>query len=320
MSFIFSRAHTDEAALRDEALKHLQGQPLDQLLDSKQIRKMTRQYGCDLSTMILYEALHQTEPNATFLHRLESFPNKAADSFPDIHLLIIPTMYYREHPELGGDGQLIQTVARVFGARIRVLETASLGSITQNAELLWEMLREIPDEKLWFFTISKGAADLKRVFLQHDDGTLMKRTHGWVNLAGTLGGTPLVGAGKKTPVNNLFIKTWLRMRGATPGMLDEMNDTHPYSQAPLTLPASVTTINVLGFPLFYHLRRPVDKTYRYLAETGPNDGYVLMEHALIQPGFVAPLWSADHYLRTPEFCRKLYQIMHYIAAEESHDN
>ena len=318
MSFIFSQAHSDEEALRREARDRLNGDALETLLDGQKIRSINRDHGCDMATAILHEALLTKAPNAGFLEQLNSYPCDAIQEFPDnIHILIVPTMYYAEHPELGGDGQLIKTIAETCGAKVSLLKTSSLGTISNNAAELWEQLQSINDEQLWFFSISKGTADLKRTFIDYDDGRLLKRTKGWVNMAGMPGGTPLVGTRKKTPVSNVMMNAWLRLRGGMPGLLEEMNDQHAYSQAELTLPDTLTMINLFGFPLSCHTRRPVDKAHKYLAEMGPNDGYVLFEHAIIRPGYVIPLWSADHYLRTPEFGKRLYQLMHYIKSEEN---
>nr|MBA3939050.1 hypothetical protein [Planctomycetota bacterium] len=68
-------------------------------------------------------------------------------------------------------------------------------------------------------------------------------------------------------------------------------------------------------PLACHLRRPVARSAAWLARSGPNDGYVLLEDACIAPGHLVPLWGADHYLRTPELPPLLYRLLRWAAGQ-----
>ena len=72
-------------------------------------------------------------------------------------------------------------------------------------------------------------------------------------------------------------------------------------------------INVVGFPLTFHLNGTTRARHKQLAACGPNDGSTLLRDAIVEPGLVYPVWGADHYFRVPQASRLLYQLFPYLA-------
>ncbi len=317
MSYIFNTPHVDEIEMRKTAVELLSATTHDEF-NPATLRRWTADHGCGMATCLAYEHLHRIGANASFLERFSRLPATAKCDGERFHVLIVPTMYYQEHPELGGDGRLVQEIAKKFGIECTVLEIGSLESISENATQLWNLFASCEHERIVLFSLSKGTADMKRMVLTENCEQLLGRIRGWVNISGMPAGTALTGAGRRTPVNNVFLKTWVRLRGGAATLLDELDDQHPYSTAELSIPEHIEVINIFGLPLQCHCRRPVDKTHAWLADYGPNDGYVLMEKSLLTPGLVVPIWGADHYLRVPEFCQNIYRVFQYYLSKENH--
>lgn len=305
MGFLFDQPLGDEVALEETAAGIALGLAAA-WPDAASLRALTADHGSDLATAVARRLFENDAVNARFLARLIALPPRAAPAARPTTVAIVPTMYWRERPELGGDGRLIGDIARRFGARVESIAVGSLGRIDDNAELVIRWFEDYAGPAPWLVTISKGTADAKRAFVRRPD--LAARLAGWISLAGMPGGTPLAEARPGRPVAHALLKGWLALRGASPGMLAEMSPRHEFSLAPLALPPAVEVVNLVPMPLSHHLRRPVERSAAWLGRSGPNDGYVLLEHALL-PGRVIPVWGADHYLRVPAFAGWIYRIV-----------
>lgn len=299
MSWIFAAPPCDEAALRAQARRLLAGRPFHVAW----LAEATAQHGPDLATAMAYEALLADPGNAELLAKLQE------GSAEGLHLAIIPTMYHRERPEIGGDGSLVAAIATRLGAHVETVPVASLGAIAANAELIANTMRRWEAPR-WLVTLSKGSADLKCALLR--EPTLWSRVAGWISLAGMPGGTPLAEARPGRPIAHALLRAWLAWRGADGAMLAEMGATGALSRAPLVPPTDLPVVNIVGLPLASHLRAPVDRAWRFLATNGPNDGCVPLAKALL-PGRTIPLWGADHYLRTPELQPLLAGLLTWAA-------
>jgi hypothetical protein len=310
MAFIFSRPYEDDVLFEEKAVELLAGRA-PAFPSPDELRDNTARFGCDVATVMARRCIVEEPANQQFLSAVEKIPAAVSRGTKNIRLLIVPTMYHRERPELGGDGRLVAGIAARFGIPVQTIQTVSLGRIEENADVIARALEVRDNTATWIVTMSKGSADLKRALIRHPH--LAGRLAGWINIAGMPGGTMIADPRPGRPIGYALLQGWLLLRGASAGMLAEMGRAHAYSRAPLQLPSSVEVINVLPMPLFGHLRKPVDKAGAYLADFGPNDGFVLLEDALILPGKICPVWGADHYLRVPELVPLLYRLIAYAT-------
>ncbi len=310
VNWLFSEPHRDEIALLADADRLLAARPPGRL-GREELRATTKEHGCDLATAMAYRAAQGEPVNAAFLAALAALPVALdAQSGRGQRLLVIPTMYHRERPELGGDGRLIAEIAARLGFTVETAAIASLGAITPNAAVLADHLRGW-DRPGWVVSLSKGTSDLKRALCVEPG--LAARVAGWISLAGMPGGTPLADPRPGRPVAHALLVAWLRLRGADGSMMSEMGLDHDFSRAVLALPAGLPTVDIVPMPLACHLRQPVTRYAAWLGRSGPNDGYVLLEDACIAQGHLVPLWGSDHYMRTPELPPLLYRLLRWAA-------
>ena len=271
------------------------------------LRELTAREGCDFATALLHRRIVESERHGLFLRGLAGgeeaedrkwkMGNGRWKSAPMV--AIVPGAFYRENPRTGADGRVAREVALQLGLPVAVVPVSSTGSLAENARVIAGWLRAQRDESLILVSVSKGGSDLKTALARPDAADVFSRVAGWVNLCGILDGTPmadwLLSPGWLARANRFVY----RIRGRS---LDFLADVRRYPGCaldfPLTLPAHLRAVHVVGFPLRRHLRNGlVRRCHARLAAHGPNDGSILLADAPRWPGQLVPVWGADHYLR-----------------------
>ena len=311
MKYLFASSPVDEEQIRQEISSYVD----DKGIDFDVMRRIQADFGVDHASVYLREALENCRKNRDFINELESSPAMDKANF---EFIIIPSMFYLQHPEVGGDGTVFQLIADRLGVPFQSVKLKSLGSISENAEILKEFFEKTDQSKpKWILSMSKGTADLKRLLSLDLSDTCRKSIKGILNVSGVHGGTPLTISRKGRRLSHFLMKSWLKLRGAGRGLLAEMDREHHFSREEYKLDEHMQAVNIFGLPLLSHLRKPMLKTYAELGERGPNDGYVLTEDALIPGGNNIYFWGEDHYLRTPELNRRIEQVLRWINTQET---
>jgi hypothetical protein len=226
-------------------------------------------------------------------------------------VLVVPTLFWREHPEIGGDGRLVVEIARRLGLAADVADTRSLGGVEENAHRVLETLGRGQGE-VWVVTLSKGALELKRAFALGRGGPAIERVRAWVNISGVLGGSPIADRAGRTLAHRAFFEAYLRLRGGRRAALFDMGRGSAAVRAPLEVPPGVDVLNVVPLPLPSHLPKATLRSFRLLQEEGPSDGCVPFWDA-IAPGAILPVWGSDHYLRGPGLSGLVYRVLRDLA-------
>lgn len=307
-TFLFESAPVDERAL----LREVEAAASEQCrspLNWEWVREMNRSRGTDFASLFLREWCRRNPQNGAFWRAFSAPPPPAPSAAPR-RVVLLPSMFYREHPELGGDGALFQRIAPQYGVAAELIPLRSLGSVEQNADILLEDFSRRRDP-VWVISFSKGSADFKRALARGRE-VILPKLAGWLNIAGTVGGTHMTEKGAQNPIKQLMLKSWIRLRGGAAGLIEEMDWSHPFSRAAVSLPPAVKVINLLGLPLCCHLRKPLVSTYQYLSTWGPNEGFLVFEDAVSIGGFILPLWGADHYLHVPELSEVAHHFFQFI--------
>jgi hypothetical protein len=303
---LFGGAPIDEVALRERVQPHvaaLRGA----LPDREALRRATAADGIDFATVWLHEAL-LASPHGELARRLEGRRPLGSGRARPVRVIVVPTLFYREHPEIGGDGALVVAVARRLGLQAECAPVRSLGSVSRNAAALFERLARVEEDEAWVVTLSKGGLELKQAFALAAGGPALEKVRVWVNIAGVLGGSPLVDRMAGALPRRLFVRAYLTLRGGEGDALLEMGRAHGLGRAPLLLPPRVDVINVVPLPLPSHLARATYRNFRRLEAEGPNDGFVPFWDA-VAPGAVYAVWGADHYMRTPGLSLLVHQLL-----------
>jgi hypothetical protein len=308
----FSGPLIDEVALREDvqpAVAALGGA----LPDRSELRCRTGQHGIDWTTTWLHEAILASASGELVrgVDHDDTRPSPRLLAPARVRVVVVPTLFYREHPEIGGDGGLIVAIARRLGLAAEAAPVGSLASVEENARRLLRHLERIEGDEVWCVTLSKGGLELKRAFALAT-GRAAHNVRVWVNIAGVLGGSPIVDRMARSAPHRLFLRGYMRIRGGTGDALLQMGRAHAIAQAPLELPTHVDVLNLVPLPLPSHLPPRTLRTFRRLEAEGPNDGFVPFWDG-VAPGLVYPLWGCDHYLRAPRLSSIVYRLLGEIA-------
>ena len=307
----FSGPMVDEVALAARVQPLVRGFA-GSVPDASALGRLTAEHGIDAATMTLRECL-RAAPEGALSRRLEGRTPPVVPTRLAPTLVVVPTLFFREHPELGGDGALIAEVARSFGLRTVRAPIESLGGVGENAARLLQCLEEL-DGPIWVATLSKGSLEMKEALRLAAGREVLGRLSGWVNISGVIGGSRIVDRALRTPLHRAFWNAFLRLRGGTGRALSDMAREGPHARAELRLPDHVEVVSVVALPLPCHLGADTLRYFQRLAPFGPNDGFVSYGDA-VAPGAVWAIWGADHYLRTPELSRVLHALLGHVAEQ-----
>jgi hypothetical protein len=278
------------------------------------LAQVNQEHGTDFATALFYDRLRRSEKHGPFIAAVDAIePN--LEQLPQLpgKLLIAPAAFYRQVPELGGDGRLIADIGAGFGLETRVLPLLSTGSVRANAAIIRQALAQEADGSVILASLSKGGADL-RVALETDP-SLCRKIRVWIQIGGLVRGSPLINA----LLNGcwwqqLLLYAYLVSIRASWQLLPELKSgpSTLLGRPPGPFPG-VQIINVIGCPLTYQMIGNRQIRYQYLSALGPNDGSTLLAEAILEPGLIYPLWGADHYFRVPQTSRLLYQLFLYLS-------
>ena len=321
-------APVDEVALARQvapSVAALEGE----IPDRSALAHVAAERGLDYATMLFYRAILDSPYHGAFARALDAIPAAPPESAEPLEpirphggrVLIVPAYFYRERPELGGDGRLAAEIARACGFDAEVVPVASRGGVVDNARRIARAVREAGEGPLWILSLSKGGAEVRVALTEGaggDEGVegigapVLDRVAGWVNVNGTVRGSHFLDELGSTPAGRLRLRALLLALRIPYAHAAELRTDHPLWRRPLPDLSRIEVVNVIGVPLLSHLPRQTIGRYRRLGRLGPNDGFVLLPELLL-PGKVYPVWGADHLFRSPQVSPLLYRLFRWIA-------
>jgi hypothetical protein len=251
----------------------------------------------DSATKALYEQLCRSSVHGPFMKRVQ-VPREGPLHLPAT-IVIVPGAFHEVHCDTGADGKAIAKEAQRLGTNAETIPLPNVGRLRENARRICDWLKQ-RDDPLVLVSLSKGSADVKIALTEPDAKEAFRNVVVWVNVSGILNGTPLVGHLFSGVLRSFLTNLWAWARGYDVEAFREL-DYRPGAPLdfPLTYPIHMKVIHVIGFPQRCHLSHPYSRRCNsQIAHFGPNDGAgILLTDVLEWPGFVYPVWGADHYLR-----------------------
>jgi hypothetical protein len=214
-------------------------------------------------------------------------------------ILLVRGAFFGEHQHTGADGGQVVQIAREMGWSVELPEIHSFGTLQANAAIILDHLLGSKSSSFLIVSLSKGSADVALAMDDPRSGEAMSRVCGWVSLSGITAGTPLVAWLRSHWLRTVGVHLLLWSRGQRFRVLDQLRNDRGPLQQPLSVPAHIRPIHVIGVPTRRHLRHPwAPRGYERIAPLGPTDGGGILFGDLARlPGDILPVWGADHYLQ-----------------------
>jgi len=313
---LFAQAIGDEVLLRQQAKLLLVDKKIP--LDKADLEKIGRQYGVDMATCCYYESLLQSG-HGLFKNKIDRFAvtdNVTIKPLSQkIKILLIPGMFYKEHPEMGGDGMLILSIAKQRGFDVQTIPVLSKGSMLKNVKIINEYMQQEIATSIWFVSISKGSGEL-RYYLQNYP--VPASVKGCLSIAGIHQGSPHAIEKRSNRLKRSLYKLLCKFSRIDYQVLEELDPNHAIWKNKHRND-TLEYIHLVPIPLYSHLQALVIKRYERLLRLcyQPNDGIVPIADVNALPGKIYPLWGVDHFVRTSQISELLYKFFSYIAESEN---
>ena len=306
MGRIYISPPIDEVQLAQKAQPHVDSFE-GRIPTADELAELTHSFDIDLATMVFYEAVRSAEGNKDFVDAVEQQSVGQTTDRP-ITLLILPALFYEEHPEVGGDGAHIARVAEACGIDARIVPTMSRGGIDDDLPIIIQALQDLADGEIWMMTLSKGAAELCCLLREHRDEIPLERITTWFNAGGLPRGGHLNDVMLSSRLRRVRTRALCKVIRMDYKAFCDFSTANPRLQQPLQMPDHVRVINIIGSPLSSHVEKSMQTRFRMLKHMGPNDGMVLLARALWLPGYVYPVLGADHFFRGSQISSILYRL------------
>jgi hypothetical protein len=292
----------DENALRVRAARCAEYSSLADL-SSEAVRQIVNRQGVDFATALLYD--RASRAHASFIVQIDQFQRGGRRG--NATVAIVPAAFHKEKPHSGADGRVVRQAAMDAGLPSETVPVLSTGTLRENSAILLNWLANRNDEKIILVSLCKGGADVKYALSDPKAAAAFRNVRAWLNVCGTLGGSPV--AAWLVSRKLRFLATWLFFK-CSGHNFEFLRELAPSPRGPLSspprIPNSMSLINVVGFPLRRHLTNSFMRAcHSRIAPFGPNDGGVLLADVCQLPGFLYPVWGADHYLRPESRSRSL---------------
>jgi hypothetical protein len=299
-----------EEALQERAARWAAEHPAP-AFDAAAWREIAAREGIDFATALLFQVIVRSPQHAVFIQELSQDLARARELehnraiVPGCCVAIVPAAFYKEKPGSGADGRVVRAAAAAAGLRCELIPVHSTGTLSENAAILVNWLSQQKREPMILVSLCKGGADVKVALARAGAAEAFGNVPCWVNICGTLSGSPLAQWLLSNKGTFLAAWIWCKCRRRNFEFLRELRACGPLA-ARLRLPETMQLVSLAGFPLRQHLTNGfMRRCHAAIAPMGPNDGGMLLAEAAALPGLLYPVWKADHYFRPEEQSRRL---------------
>lgn len=261
-------------------------------------------------TALMYRYIERQ--NIDFINRISSFDISEAPKNKNIKIIVVPGMFYKEHPDVGARGDIICEIAQECGFQTSIVPTLSKGSVSHNTKLVKNAILNEKSDHVWLVSFSKGSAEIRLALEQLASSPEIKKVQGWISISGVPYGTPLATLKQKNFTSKAVWGATSKVLGVDTKVSKDLCHEGVLSN-PMGVSPHINIIHIVGFPIAPHLHQELIKFYNRLAPFGPNDGLTLLEDYIHIEGRVYPMWGLDHFLRSSTISSVIYKMCHFIS-------
>lgn len=275
------------------------------------LARIARDASPDFGALVLAEALLEDDRSAA-LRRLYGEElhggargGPAAVDASRFTLLFAPGWLYRSHPETGAGFERQLALATEAGIDADRIDTDENATVEHNAHVIAEDLRGRAANGRRYVVVSASKSGpevaLALAMLSPEEG---RHVAAWVNVAGVLGGSPLVDGALVAPRCWAALALFGWRRGGLDGMRSMSTRLRRAALSELRVPEHVLIVNHLPLPLSGDVSRRARGGYEGMRSLGPNDGLALTLDEIFPGAATLVELGLDHYMSASDIDRR----------------
>ena len=318
----FLETRVDSEVARYYLASYLSGQRGDQQLDARidrayrdyssalpnrdELKRLSEEFSIDFAALYFAERISNGPMSRRFRQDFENARDyvrrslsaggvKLSDTAKGFEIFFVPGYLYRRHPATGADFAAPRATLKQVGFAHYFLDTDEDGPIEANAELVLAALRARSRAGRRVIVVSASKSGPEVALALTKLGALEARQiTAWINIVGTLQGTPLADE-----------KLWQDMEDLI-GQVDiagvESMTTEQSRRrfGRFRIPKDVFVVNYIGIPLVGSVSSLARPGFQRLRKHGPNDGLSLLSDLIYPRGLTLVDLGRDHFLLDDE--------------------
>lgn len=271
------------------------------LPDRDELKRISDDFSVDFAALYMAERILNAPENRAFRSAYEGNRRWARETLPggeialpaataDYEVVLVPGFLHRRYPVTGANLAAPRAALEKFGIARFFVETVEDGTIETNAEIVMAAIRARArtGRRLILVSVSKSGPEVALALtrLAPDD---TRAVAAWVNVAGTLQGSPLA----DDPTFQLENYTGkIDMIG-----VESMATARSRRRfAGFRIPEQLLLVNYIGVPLVGSVSMMASAGFYHLRPFGPNDGLVLLPDLIVPGGVTLVEVGPDHFL------------------------
>lgn len=286
----------------DERIDRLYRSARDGLPDRGELKRLSDDFSIDFAALYLADRIARIPANHRFRNAFDQAHAYTRKAFPegrvrlpaaaaDYEVLFVPGYLYKRYPVTGADFAAPRAALERVGLARHFVGTVEDGAIEANADLVAAAVRARArgGRRLIVASASKSGPEVALALTRLGPAET-RHVAAWVNIVGTLQGSPLADDG-----------LWQELE-------DRIGDVDIAGVASLTtersrerfhdfrIPEHLLTVNYIGIPLTGSISSWGRTGFLRLRHHGPNDGLSLLSDLIVPSGLTLAEVGRDHFL------------------------
>lgn len=218
-----------------------------------------------------------------------------SDTAKGFEIVFVPGYLYRRHPATGADFAAPRTTLKHVGFPHYFIDTDEDGPIEANADLVLAALRARSRAGRRVIVVSASKSGPEVALALTKLGALESRqVTAWINIVGTLQGTPLADERLWQDMEDLIGQVDV----AGVESLTTEQSRRRFDR--FRIPKDVFVVNYIGIPLVGSVSSLARPGFHRLRKHGPNDGLSLLSDLIFPGGLTLADLGRDHFLLDDE--------------------
>ncbi|MGH7826721.1 MAG: hypothetical protein ACREQ7_16305 [Candidatus Binatia bacterium] len=290
-----------DAAL-DERIDRVYQSAPDGLPDRHELKRLSDEFSIDFAALHLSDRIARLPANRRFRELFAQARSYIRKAFPEgrvslpaaaagYEVLFVPGYLYKRHPFTGADFAAPREALQRVGLARDFVETDEDGAIEANADLVVAALRARArtGRRLIVVSASKSGPEVA-LALTALGSAEARHVAAWINIVGTLQGTPLADNGLWYQLEDLIG----RVDVAGVESLTTKRSRERFGT--FRIPEHVLVVNYMGIPLTGNISSLARTGFLELRNHGPNDGLSLLPDLIFPGGLTLAELGRDHFL------------------------